>query len=70
MYESYLKFTNGEEEKVSYDQIEKIPYPGDQYKVALDFSTLVISFCRKNCQNPISTENSPKRLLRNQKRYI
>ena len=40
MYESYLKLANGDEEKASYDQIEKIPYPGDQYKVALDFLTL------------------------------
>ena len=27
---------NGQEEKVYYDQSEKIPYPGDLYKVALD----------------------------------
>ena len=27
---------NGQEEKVYYNQIEKIPFPGDLYKVALD----------------------------------
>ena len=44
MYESYLKLTNGDEEKVSYDQIKNIPYPGDEFKVVLvffDFSLLV-----------------------------
>ena len=70
MYESYLKLTNGDEEKVSYDQIEKIPYPGDQFKVALDFLTLAYQFFRKSYLNQISTESSPTLHLNNQKRQI
>ena len=33
LYESYLKLTNGDEKTVYYDQIGKIPFPGDQFKV-------------------------------------
>ena len=35
-FESYLRLMNGGEEKVYYDQIDNIPFPGDLYKVALD----------------------------------
>ena len=29
-----MRLTNGDEKMVAYDQIDKIPFPGDQLKVA------------------------------------
>ena len=59
-YESYLRLTNGDEEKVYNDQIEKIPYPGDQFKVALDFRAYLelklISFLENVAKAQFRTE--------------
>ena len=32
-----MRLTNGDEKMVVFDQIDKIPFPGDQLKVAFRF---------------------------------
>ena len=32
-----MKLTNGDEKMINFDQIGKIPFPGDQLKVAFRF---------------------------------
>ena len=51
---------NGQEEKVYYDQSEKIPYPGDLYKVALDLLIWSNQFLQKELPKPNFAQALPE----------
>ena len=47
-----MRLTNGDEKMIVFDQIDKIPFPGDQLKVAFRFLALTYQFSQAELPRP------------------